>query len=322
MSKLSATMIIIAIILGLGLLVTGIIVVAQKGGKQSQIDPSNALSLYMATEDYKSNEIIDANYIMNERKEETQVRFSGGTLQEGSWTEIKDVPKESIFDIYSWNDDYYSQHIIKKFTQIEKLNNASKVILDMKKIGGLDIKQIGKLGLGTNRIRLNITAKEGSYNKIGAVLSWSPGILDVNLEQEQIFCNNGFWLNYSSFDPLTGEHIYLPENIYKCGEYYESCKSVLGVNCNTFNPKMPTRFVGIVDKTIYLGHELKDGETLSFVLVIRTLDTANVLDYVRITFFDNDMRWDEYTQSWKAFSEYNGKDIAGKDYTHEINYKR
>lgn len=321
MSKIGVIIIIIAIILGLALIIVGTIIISQKGSGSKNVDPNTLLSVYLKAKDSETKESINANYFIFIKKDEELTRFLKGNLDKDSWTEIEEVPKDNVLDIYVWNDEYYMENEFKNFTQLEKLNNASKIELELEKMGGLEITKTGVLSGTLSTISINLTAIDGSYKKIGFVVSWTPGILDVNLAKQGIQCNKGLWINYSGYDIMTQKYTYLPEHTYKCGDYEEMCDSIVGINCYAMEKPMPLRFQGIVDKFFYLGQELKDGETYTFAINVKALDNANVLDDVTLTFFDYEKIWNEALQEWVIVPDFQNEDVGAGDYQYQINYQ-
>jgi len=319
--KGSSTGAIISVIMGIIFLIVImviIIIAVQKGKTPDEIEPTK-LKLYLMAVDNETK--INANYSLDYTANGKPIVFSQGKLGQ-DFTEIENVFSDRIIHARVYSEDYYMIKASTQFTQQEVQSNVSKFVVDMIKIGDMEITHIGNLNDELNRITFNITSKDGWIYKLSAVFSWTPGIIDVYLDNQMITCEEGTWLNYSNYDSETKIYTYLENNYYKCGEdSQEQCEKVIGNKCKLLNSKIPYRFLGKYDSAIYTGKTLKPGETYQLTLNVKTQELKTVLDELKITFYDRDRRWNPTENMFTWESEIDGVNIGAEDVDYLVRYK-
>lgn len=320
--KVAVVLITVFGIIFLGLIITLLIILNQKGSSNNinTVETGN-MDLYLMARDSETQQSIDANYFIDYTLNNTLMKISEGKLTKDSWTEIKNLPTNYTLHISGWNKDHYLTKNNRIFSPLEKSLNISKTTIDMPKIGELKIEHYGDLKEIENDIIFNITAKEGKVSKISAILSWSAGIINAYLEKDILVCEQGSWINYSYFNATTQKYDYYKNNTYRCGEErIEECEYVELNRCKPLPEKIPLRFLDKADSNIYLGKSLEKGESYQFVLRVKTLENKNSLDYLELTFYDRDRRYISGSNDFEWVAEYEKEDIGAGDFTYRINY--
>ena len=314
----------IIIVLILITIIVAFIVIVQgdSQNKEEEIVNITEMSLFLKGKDIITGEEVIANYSIAYGD---NILLDEGQTSTGSWTEIK-VPKK-IIQVYCWGDKYYLVKGNKIFGQEELIKNISKMMCPMKPIGDLDITYRGRLLEGESTFTFNISTDK-YFHKLSAVISWSPGIINAYFEgNDLILCDLGKWLNYTSVDPKTKEYNWIPDNYFRCGQcdppycnWTERCQSVDGNKCSPFTTKTPNRFITTADTTTYFGKSLNQ-ESYELKLHTKSLEHLNTLDYVEITFYDKDRRWDSSENMWIYKSEVNGVNLGAEDFTVRIPFE-
>jgi hypothetical protein len=185
------------------------------------------------------------------------------------------------------------------------------------RIGNLTISHEGELKGKLSKVTLNIHA-DGQFRNLYACWSWSTGILDVTVPSQTAFCDGDSWKNYTTYYAENKSYEYLPKWVYTCrGEKEEICIAVDGDVCYLPQIEPPQRLKGLVDRCMYSGKNLENNN-LSIELTIKAMDAMNILDFVKITIFDAEMRKVDDTTEWKYVTELNGEDVGAPDYVYEI----
>ena len=273
------------------------------------------ISMFLKAGDAITGEIIETNFLA-EYGENIKI-LSGNTSKE-TWTEFN-IPVETI-SLSCWSRDYYLSKNYKMLSSDEIYENKSRTVCSVRKIGDIEIKTVGELNAKENTINFNITTPD-NFNKLSAVISWSPGIINAYFDSnEVIMCDNGNWLNYTSINPKTKEYNYIPDNYYRCGEcvidsdcdWAERCQKVQGRECSPFTTVIPNRFIGKVDSSVYFGKSIRN-DSFQTTLHIRGTDSMNALDYVEVTFYDKDRRWDASENLLRYMSEQNDINLGNPE---------
>ena len=233
--------------------------------KEEDAPQYEKIKMYVIAEDGDTRESVDANYYLTYGND---TFLKDGTLTKGSYTEMT-VPKNEILHFHCWSDGYYLVKGHKQVTNKEKEINRSVFTCSMAKIGKLDVE--GELK--DDKIILNITSKEGYYYRMGICFKWTAGILDVNLDDQTIVCENDTWKNYTKYYPENNSYVYLPRGQYKCQDDIENCQIVIGRRCKLSKMEIPVRYKDKVDYCTYTGKTLNPNENIAIELNVATLGT-------------------------------------------------
>lgn len=307
----------------IGLIITVLIIVSQKGYLTKKQTPLalSSINLYLKGEDIYSKEPSNGKYIVAYKLNNTFNELAKGNLDTGSLIEVKNIPDTPLY-LYGYGSDYYMTQTKKVFTDRERQENISKVSIPLTKIGHLEVKHTGNLYQENNFIKFNITAKDGWVYRTAIAIRWTAGIISISPQEDRILCTAGVWENYTSYDESTNSHEWLPLNNYRCGEkIVEQCEAIEEmVYCKPLIPNIPQRLANKVDEVVYIGKSLAPDESYEFTLNIKTLQYKNELDYVELTFFDHDARFD-VSQGIVWVNEEGGVDIAAEDVIHRVYYE-
>tara|TARA_Y100000310_G_scaffold295555_1_gene327044 strand:+ start:6262 stop:7170 length:909 start_codon:yes stop_codon:yes gene_type:complete len=206
--------------------------------------------------------------------------------------------------MYCWGDNLYTGKTFKKFTEEELSQNKSKIECNSDKIGKLEIiRTSGDLSEENNLIKLNVTARDGSVNKIGMCFTWTAGIINTYLNKNFLLCSSE-WKNTS--------------NGYSCNGVFEQCGEINGNKCTLKEIEIPRRFELKVDSCENTGESLKEGQSIEIGIRVKTTDFKNSLDKLEIIFFDNDLR--PIGNSMQYVSELNKVNIGTEDTKYTIDY--
>ncbi len=267
----------------------------------------------------KERDGVKSNYVITTTQ---GVLLSEGVLTDDAYTPIK-IPDNESIDIYCWNEDRYVGVVSKSFTAQDRRLNKTKIDCVSTPIGTLDVKlEKGDLSREANRLVFNVTARDGDYHGLGMCFAWSAGIIDVDNQNDFVQCPNGLWKNYSFYHVEEEKFDYLPEGFYQCGkDRIEQCKRADGNKCFAEQLSIPFRYSLKVDECSYIGEDLRKDESYTIRLNVVTLENKNALDYLRVIFFDTDLRYVSYEQVWFDTAEDIDGDIGSEDVIFEINYK-
>jgi len=272
------------------------------------------IEYYIKAIDGETQEPVDANYLLLTNG--TEIRSS--VVFSDAYTPLI-VQDNLTYELACWSKEYYLGKLEKEFSNIEKNENKSKSDCEMRKIGNLTISHRGGIEAKYNKIDLEIESKDGWYNKMGMCFAWSTGILDVKAEDVDMPCDKGAWKNWTRYIRENKTYEYLPKGWYRCGnDWLEECESIYSNKCKLTQMETPDRFLGIVDYCQYTAKTYSINETDEIKLLVTTIDNMRIIDYLEITFFDTDDRWDGNT--WKSYSEFKGIDIAARDKKYTIFY--
>jgi hypothetical protein len=292
----------------IGIVVTFIIVNKDSDFFNKPTEKNAKIKLYLKTTDSQTKEDLDASYILKSDE------IKQGDLIKG-FNEINLINDFKGFEIYCKADNYYSRLYSKNFTTQESQNNISQFDCELNRIGNINIIHKGNLNNELNKIRLNLSTNN-HISRLGVCFSWTSAIINVHLKEIGITCPSGLWTNISKYE---GEKpIHYENNKFKCGlDYFETCEKIKGNICTPMEIDMPYRFVGQYDSCYYLGKSLIPGEIYELPLEVQTLEYKNNLDYLKITFFDNDL---VHEGDFIYKDNLNGEDIGAEDTTYVIEY--
>jgi len=314
--------IIIGVIIGvlfIVCIVIGVIVLNQKGVFDDQPKVNiTQIELFISAEDTDTRESVNANFIINYLGNDTII--SKGEIKKDSFTPIL-VDSDKVVQVNCWNEDHYLVRATRTFSYEEINSKKARLTCSMVRIGKLEVKANNELKTGTSEITYNIKSIDGWTYRTSGCFRWSPGIIYATIKNNIITCENSFWLNWSSYDSEKKEYIYLPKDMYRCNEELQKCESVSGNRCKLIDLEIPSRFKNKVDGCFSLGKTLSPGEDYNFTIEVKTLDFLNSLDFLDITFFDNDRRYSEIENRFLWVSEQNGQNIGNEDKLFGIEYR-
>lgn len=319
---------IVGIIIGifiLTIIIVGLIIANQKGYlfKETK-EEYPKIDMYLKAVNEKTNEQIDASYVLSYLYNDSNLMISKGNLSKDSLTEVKDVPVYSLstpINFYSWSEDYYYRRLIKFFDFSEITTNNSKSVCPLEEIGKISITHYGELKEGNNLISLNISTDK-YYKKLSICTAWTPGIIYVSPKNSMIICDKGNWINWSFYNATTKKYTYYENDYYRCGdskqENLEQCEYIKNNRCQSYSMKTPFRYLNKVDNCFYTGKILNDES----YLVEFDVKTSNLNQLDEITFYitDKDKRWDESEQMWLWKSEDNYVNIGAEDTEYKVRY--
>lgn len=308
------------------LIIVGVMVAQQKGWfkKEQPQEVIPQIELFL-----KANEVghmqnyFDANveisYVNNEGVE---VVAYNAKLNKDAYTPFF-VPADRPINVRCWDANHYVTRAVKIHSARELEYNKSVMDCTTAKVGSLKVEKIsGDLGHSFNTVVLNLTSQDGWWYKLGVCYEWTAGIIDVTSDNQWLVCDNGKWLNYTKYYPENGTYDWLPAGEYRCGEeQIEQCTEVSLSKCHLPEAIIPFRFSGIVDKCEYIGKTLEEGESYHLTLEIPTIDNKNSLDYVAITFYDHDRRFEPNENRWIWMSAKNSDNLGAPDQEYTIYYK-
>ncbi len=285
-----------------------LVIILSIGSPEDSENPSQQkIKVFLTTSDIDSKAQISANYIIFENT----TLIKQGTTNLDSPIELN-IPISDSVEVYCWNEDYYTNKITKDFTNYDFSFNSSKIDCQMNKIGNLEVNVIsGDLSKIENTIILNLTSKDGTFNRLGACISWSIGIYAVDDSSNQLFCNQGNWTKVKN-----------TTNTYSCGnkQEKEQCARIeKGNSCMPSDMEIPDRFNGIVDKCTYFGGIIEKDMNRQITLNVATYDFKNSFDYLELTFFDQDKRYIINKIDY-VYEDTNKLDIGANDSTIRISY--
>ncbi len=312
MNKKGSALIYIIVGGSLLLLLTAIVLIFlftnnSKPQETSKIPVVN-ITLYLKALDQGGNDLETSYAILNS---------NNSIIQEGDlvkdWNEFNNVSSEPKL-IYCWKKGYYTDINYKIFSEEEKSNKNIKTECSLEKRGNINVVSEGSISLGDNQIILNVSS-DGIYKGLSACIEWSPGIGGVVVNEKNIFCDN-YWKNYSFINTETKENIFLPTGYYSCGSQIERCKNVKGNNCLPYDMEIPKDYENKVDTCNYFGGRISNS-TYQISLIVKAMPSINKIDFVKIHFFDQDIRLDK-NKSLSLTPNYEG-DI--NETTYEIKYE-
>lgn len=307
------TIIGIIVILIIAVIVTAILVITKTtrpNSGMSETDPSS-MNLFLGSENDEFEYVLFQN----------QSFIDKGETESGAFLPLA-IPSQEIVDVFCWNNENYIQKTSKAFDKVEKEQNKSKIVCGAEKIGTLNIQvEKSDINIQEGNIFFNITAKDGSFNRLGICLAWSVGFIDVSVREKTLVCEEGLWKNYSSYNPDTKLIKPLPEGVFLCGQTgFEKCELAESDQCKLEEIEIPSRFRGKVDECFYLGKSLKQGESERIIVDFKSMEFKNQLDFIEVIFFDGDIRYNSAQDVWLPISEESGKDIASKDIKYRLKY--
>ncbi|MBU0958205.1 MAG: hypothetical protein KKF56_05340 [Nanoarchaeota archaeon] len=316
--------VIIVIVIFIGLIITGIVIGNKKGwfNGDEPINPS-LIKMYLMARDMNTKETQTANYVLDYNRNPAVIISQGELTKD--WNEVI-VPNNQLYHLWCWNENHYVIKASKMFTLQELTSNISKHTCDMVKIGDISIVHYGDLSRKENLITFNITTKD-YFKKLSACFEWSAGIVSVHAKNQNVLCEKGNWVNWSFYNATDETYNYLPKDMWRCGEcedvyceQTEKCELVEGRYCKIKNIEVPNRYRGLVDSCYYFGKSLNN-ETFTIELEVETLDNKNILDFIKIYFFDKDRRYNPVEGMWTYQSELNGENLGNpKDFEYRIDY--
>lgn len=320
----------IIIIIGiiLILLIASIIVVVYVASKNNEANEKKLqemqpkITFYMKASDASTQQYEDANYILEHLENGSVVIDSQGKLTSGAYTPVE-VPQNNTYHLHCWNDNHYSVKVFLIPSALEKEMNKSKVTCQMPLIGNINVTHSGDLSRELNIITLNVSevVPNGNFYRTGMCFTWSAGIVDVVPKDLVIECDKGSWINWSTYDGKTMKYTYLPEGQWRCGdEQFEECEAVSNNRCRLKSDVTPKRFQGTTDSCYSAGKSLSSLESFDVTLEVKTLDIKNSLDFIDITLFDADRRYDTTTSQFIWVDELDSQKIGAEDFRYRINY--
>ena len=156
------------------IVITGIILANQeRKTRQEEIAGNPNMILYLKIRDFTYNQSINGNYVIK-----NNTNYLIGNAMAGSFTEIQNISDKKNLEILCSSDKYYSELIIKNFTDDELKLKASKIECFLKPIGEIEVGSMGRIEEGERTITLNINSK-GIYKNLGICTAWSGGIISV-----------------------------------------------------------------------------------------------------------------------------------------------
>jgi len=301
LSKKSNIGIIISVLVIIILIVGAFIFIYLTYDKQeNKINSTEMIEMYVTAEDDKTRESINANYYLTYGN---GVFLMNGSLEVGAYKKII-VPKNKILHFHCWNDNYYLVIGHKQVTEKELALNRSVFTCSMYKMG---LPKINGELIG-DKAMLNLTSEGGWLYRLGVCFKWSAGILDVNLDDQTLVCENDTWKNYTKYYPENNTYDYLPPGQYKCENEIEKCEMVIGRRCKLAKMEIPHKYKNQVDYCTYLGKSLSPDESTEIELNIATLGTVNSLDYVKVIFIDHDRRYNAIENRFTWTPDFNDDD--------------
>lgn len=280
------------------------------GNNEGEGRNSSIMDLFLETTDTSENPSvnIEANYLIfiNDTK------IKEGKTNKNSLVQYNLGTTHPI-KVYCWNDKYYLAESKKSFQEREILENKSRVTCTPTKSGEIQIDHIsgGLINL-ENKLVYNVSSDNGVYNGLQVCFAWSAGILNARLEKNEIYCNEGIWKNYSTYNIETQTYEYLPEDTYLCGlTNYQECELVESTKCHIKQYEIPIEYQGIVDECYFTGKTLNQNE-ITLEMTVEMLEVRNSLDYLEIYFIDTDKRFYD-SIGWKRVSEFDGRDLGAEN---------
>lgn len=269
-------------------------------------DPNTNLgNMELFLKSKSGDDFIAANYILNN---EVNGIASQGKIESNAYFPINVLSNQS-YNFRCWADNYYIGSQEVKFTPNELNLNKSKRDCNMEKVGKIKILgHKGDLSKENNKITINLTAEEGNIKSLGVCLSWTVGIINAKSKKTKASCGEGDWKNTTFSNP----------DYYDCGLQTERCSSVLGNSCELVEIEIPKRFSQVHDECSLTGIYLLEGESQTLSIDVSTFEIKNSLDFLSLTFFDNDLR---FTGSeWIQIHEINGDDIGADTVGYTIEF--
>lgn len=318
---------IIFIILIISIIIVLVVVANQRGWLKKNTESPQQLpqiELYLKANDLDHlDQSFDANVQISYMDQGNEIIAHRGKLSANAYTPFL-VPNERIITVRCWNENHYFVTAYKDHSPRELMANKSKMECTMAGMGNLEINKIsGSLAMNYNKIKLNITARDGWWYRLGMCFEWTAGILSVTSANQWLLCDQGKWLNYTKYYPENKTYDWLPEKVYRCGqEQQETCKETKLNKCLLPEVTTPYRLLGKVDSCTYTGKTLKPDESYLIELEVSTIDNKNSLDYIKVIFYDHDRRWDSTEQRWLWFNEVGGIELGSPDQELQINYKQ
>lgn len=318
----------IFIIIMIVLIIVGVMVAQQKGWfkKEEPEEQIPLIELFLKANEIKNNKkFFDANVQISYMDKGHEVIAYDGKLNADAYTPFI-VPKDRNIIVRCWDDKHYLVKAVKVHNSRELQANKSVMDCTTARIGDLEIKKIsGDLGHSFNSIKLNITARDGWWYRMGICFEWTAGIISVTSQNQWIICRAGKWLNYSVYYPENKTYIWLPNDEYRCGKDFENTERCIATHinkCKLPDAKIPFRFSGKVDSCTYTGETLEPDESIIIQLDIPTIENKNSLDYVALHFYDHDRRWDKKEQRWIWNSAVGTTNLGAEDQEYTIWYKK
>lgn len=309
---------IIIILAFVALLIVGINVAIKKGlfEKEEEEPPVPIIELFLKAKDAKTNQYLDASYMV----ESENSIVAKGKLSADALTPVK-LNNQKEHNIFCSKEGYYSNKIKKEFSIKERRSNKSKQECSIIKTGYLHVQHSGNLLDQETIIKLNLTAINGAFQKLGLCFGWTAGIVRVEKRNDVVYCEFGTWKNWSMYFPENKTYTFLPENYYRCGkDLIEKCESTIANRCNAFKD-IPEQYKNKVDSCSYLGTTLQSDQSIQITIDVDTLEFKNELDYLDIYIFDKDLRWNSEESLWLYTTDYEGDDVAAPQLKYRISYK-
>ena len=191
MNKKGSILIIIFILIILVGVIFAVFFMVQKWKTNKEEPHPPLINLYLNAVDEETGDSIDANFYMTYGKE---TFVTSGNISNGAYTELR-VDNSLTYSVRCWSNEYYMRRMFTLITAEGILANTSSYTCRLFKIGDLNITHTGSLQEGREKIALNISTKD-TFQKVSICASWTYGIIDIEREQQIIYCNKGRWLNY------------------------------------------------------------------------------------------------------------------------------
>ena len=310
--------VLLLIIIFVGLIVLIVIIGQRADRDQNEIELNQTITFYVESLDTKTKKRIDAQYLISHEG----IKLSEGSLTKDSLTEFQVLGKFSEYEIFCWGNRHYLLSSIKKLTPIEDETNISKVSCNLQPHSNLTIIHGGELGEGPKKVILNITSNDGEFRKLSVALKWSSGIINVKYKPKPLPCNEGSWVNYKTHLQSSGNETWHQRNFYSCNGVLEKCNKIDEINrCKLPDEEeVPNRYRTKVDKVIYTGINLKEGENIELSFEVTGRSDLNSRDYLEIIFYDKEMVY--LGDRWEFLSELSGQNIGNpKDFSYKIFYE-